>query len=312
MNGAQRHRNIPGLIAGVLALVCAWTTTVSADVTTLGNCDQNYEQCLRDWKDQRMAFLKSEEGYLNLAGLFWLQNGSNTFGSDESNDIVFPGNAAAAIGKFELRDGQVQLIVNTGVEVRHGEKPVRQIVMAGESVAAPITVNHGSLAWTVIQRDNRYAVRLRDFANPVVKNFAPVDYFPASQAHRISAKLHRYEEPRMIRVETVIEGLNYNPWSPGVVRFQIDDEVFELEAYDAGGELFFVFGDQTSGRSTYPAGRFLFAAKPDSDGVTELDFNTAHSPPCAYNDFATCPIASARNRIATPIEAGERYDPAKH
>jgi len=41
-----------------------------------------------------------------------------------------------------------------------------------------------------------------------------------------------------------------------------------------------------------------------------LDFNRAHSPPCAFTDFATCPLPPPQNRLAVPIEAGE-LDPHK-
>jgi uncharacterized protein (DUF1684 family) len=310
MKRMRLHRVATGLSA--LVLTFGWVTTGNADVTTIGGCALSYEQCLSNWKEERLVFLKSEGGYLNLAGLFWLRDGTNTFGSGPGNDIVFPDQAAAAIGTFDLRNGAVKLTVNAEVEVRHMDTPIRSIVMAGDSVKEPVVVRNGTFAWSVIKRDNRFAVRLRDFDNPIMKNFPAIDYYPTSNSSRVSAVLHAYEKPRVISVDTVIEGLNYNPWSPGTVKFEIDGQVFELEAYDAGNELFFVFGDQTSGRGTYPAGRFLYAQKPGSDGVTELDFNTAHSPPCAYNEFATCPIASARNRIAIRIMAGERYDPTGH
>ncbi|RLA29784.1 MAG: hypothetical protein DRR15_15915 [Gammaproteobacteria bacterium] len=312
MMRTRLNKTMSGLTVGALVLGCTLATTGNADVTTISNCKQDYELCLDAWKDERLAFLKSDIGYLNLAGLYWLKEGTNSFGGGAGNDIVFPGKAESSIGTFTLSDGEVRLAVKPEVDVRHMDRPVNHLLMAGESVKDGIVATHGDLAWTVINRDNRFAVRLRDFDSPVVKNFPPIEYYPVSATNRVSAKLHLYEKPRTIRVETVIEGLNYNPWSPGVVKFEIDGETFELEAYDAGGELFFVFGDQTSGRGSYPAGRFLYAKKPDANGVTELDFNTAHSPPCAYNEFATCPIASARNRIATRITAGERYDPAHH
>ena len=310
MKRTRIHRNVLQLSA--LVLTFGWVATGSAEVTTIGTCELNYEQCLSNWKTQRLTFLKSENGYLNLAGLFWLTDGTNTFGGGSANDIVFPDKAAATIGAFDLRDGEVAMSANAEVEVRYQGRPIRSIVMAADSVQEPVVVRSGSFAWSVIKRDNRFAVRLRDFDSPVLKNFPDIDYFPISNSSRVSGVLHPYEKPRVIRVDTVIEGLNYNPWSPGIVKFEIDGQAFELEAYDAGSELFFVFGDQTSGRGTYPAGRFLYAQKPDEGGVVELDFNTAHSPPCAYNEFATCPIASARNRIAIRIMAGERYDPIKH
>ena len=76
--------------------------------------------------------------------------------------------------------------------------------------------------------------------------------------------------------------------------------------------LFIIFADQTTGRETYPAGRFVYTAWPDENGKTILDFNKAYNPPCAFNAFATCPVASPRNRLRTRIDAGETYDPSTH
>ena len=300
------------LSVGILALGFAWLHSASAEVTTAGPCEQDYEQCLNRWKKDRLEFLKSDVGYLNLAGLYWLNEGQNSFGSGPANDLVFPAKAAPSIGTFDLRDGEVSLTVNVDVDVRHLDRLIQHIIMAGASVHDPIVIRHGSFAWNIIERDGKFAVRLRDYENPVLMNFPKIDYYPTSNANRVSGVMRRYEKPRVIRVDTVVEGLDYSPWSPGVVEFEIDGKVFDLEAYDAGNELFFVFGDQTTGRETYPAGRFLYASKPGTDGIIELDFNTAHSPPCAYNDFATCPVASSRNRIAVRIAAGERYQRAIH
>jgi len=311
-SGLQEVSTVKILMPWFFILVFAWGMTSHAEPTTLGACGADYERCLDRWKDDRIEFLKSEAGYLNLAGLYWLKKGDNKFGSDPESDLVFPSEAASSIGIFTLDEGEVRLSVNTGIDAQHQNRPVQHLLMAGESVPTTVTVRSGRYAWTVINRDGKFAVRLRDYESPALLSFRPPDYYPVSATHRLTGTLRRYDKPRVIRVDTVIEGLNYNPWSPGVVEFEIDGQTFSLEAYDAGEELFFVFGDQTSGRETYPAGRFLFAPKPGTDGVIELDFNTAHSPPCAYNDFATCPIASPRNRIATRITAGERYDRTRH
>jgi len=70
-------------------------------------------------------------------------------------------------------------------------------------------------------------------------------------------------------------------------------------------ELFFIFRDQTAGKETYPAGRFLYAPMP-KDGKVVLDFNKAYSPPCAFTAFATCPLPPPQNRLPVRIEAGEK------
>lgn len=286
--------------------------TADSAETAIGRCTVKYEQCLIDWKARRLEFLRGEDGYLNLAGLFWLREGPNTFGSARSNDLVFPGKTKTKLGTFTLRDGQVIMSVDNTYDVSVAGRKVSRTAMRDDTTGVPTVASHGNLNWTIIRRDSQFAVRLRDFEHPALENFPPIDSYPADEAYRVNASLHLYPEPRVIRVDTVIAGLDYNPWSPGVVRFELGGETYELEAYDAGTELFIVFGDRTSGRETYPAGRFLYAQKPGIGGEVTLDFNTAHNPPCAFNEFATCPIASPRNRIPVRIPAGEKSDPAAH
>jgi uncharacterized protein (DUF1684 family) len=168
------------------------------------------------------------------------------------------------------------------------------------------------LAWTVVKRDGRFALRVRDFEHPFVATFGPLPYFDIDPTLRLTANLRRYDEPRIANVGTVIEGLGYHPESPGIVAFDIGNETYELEAYTSGDRLFFVFGDESNRNDTYGAGRFLYADAPGDEGHTVLDFNLAYSPPCAFNDFSTCPVASPRNRLSLRIEAGEKYDSTLH
>jgi uncharacterized protein (DUF1684 family) len=314
MFASLRHRFSNRLSATSMLLVLAilWHSASLADVTTIGPCEAKYAECLQEWKQRRVEFLKSETGYLNLSGLFWLKNGANSFGSAASNSLIFPDSAAAQVGVFELQDDGIIMRVNKNADVRMEGRRVASMSLPDDSQRPTVVITHGSLAWSVIKRDSQYAVRLRDFESPLLTSFGPIIYYPVDPDLRVAGRLELYDEPRVINVGTVIEGLSYNPRSPGVVKFDIGGEQFELEAYDAGGELFFVFGDQTSGRGTYPAGRFLYADAPGPDGEVLLDFNTAHNPPCAFNEFATCPVASPRNRMVTRVEAGERYDSKTH
>jgi uncharacterized protein (DUF1684 family) len=69
------------------------------------------------------------------------------------------------------------------------------------------------------------------------------------------------------------------------------------------GKPMFVFRDATAGE-TYPACRFLFGEDPSDTEIT-LDFNRAISPPCAFTDFAVCPLPPPGNILPFRIEAGE-------
>lgn len=274
--------------------------------------DPEYVAELDAWRAERLSELTGDDGFLNLAGLFWLRPGSSTFGSSDANALVFPDAAAPLLGSFELRDEVVRMTVQPGVDIHVEGLRVNDILMSDDTSENPVVATHGDLAWTVIRRDDRFAVRLRDFDHPALANFSPPQYFPVDEDYRVAAVLHRYASPRQVRVNTVIEGLDYRPESPGVVRFEIGGDRFELETYSTDDGLFMVFGDRTNERESYPAGRFLYADMPDEDGGTVLDFNKAHNPPCAFNDFATCPVASPRNRLPVRIAAGETYDPAWH
>ncbi len=261
-----------------------------------------------EWREWRIERLKMPSGYLNQIGIFWLEPGSYRFGSAATNEVVFGGDAPAEIGVFIVTDSGVSMRVNSGVDVRSEGEPVAEIDVLADTTDSPVTLSLGSLSWAVVERDGRYAVRLRDFEHPFVATFGPLPYFDIAPELRVEAKLIRYAEPRIANVGTVIEGLGYHPESPGVVEFEIDGTAYELEAYTSGDELFYVFGDLSNRDATYGAGRFMYSATPGDDGITVLDFNKAYSPPCAFNDFSTCPVASPRNRLPIRIEAGEKFD----
>lgn len=265
-----------------------------------------------EWRDMRIANLKKPEGFLNQIGLVWLEPGRYTFGGAASNDIVFDGGAPAEIGEFIVADDGVTMKVLPGVEVHHDGEPVDEILIVDDTQENPVMVSLGSLAWSVVNRVGRFGVRIRDFEHPFVASFGPLPYFDIDPGLRVNAVLRRYPEPRTANVGTVIEGLGYHPQSPGAVEFEIAGKRYELEAYTSGDRLFYVFGDQTNRDDTYGAGRFLYSSTPGEDGKLVLDFNKSYSPPCAFNDFSTCPVASPRNRLPIRIEAGEKYDEKFH
>jgi uncharacterized protein (DUF1684 family) len=93
--------------------------------------------------------------------------------------------------------------------------------------------------------------------------------------------------------------------SPGLLVFKLNGQEYTLQPVTEDGELFIMFRDLTTGKTTYPAGRFLYADLPQNDQVT-LDFNKAFNPPCAFTTFATCPLPPSQNRLKIAIPAGEQ------
>jgi len=271
-----------------------------------------YEQDVLDWRTGRLERLLAPTGYLNQIGLHWLEPGVYVIGSDPGSDIVVPATAAARIGELHVGDDGARLVVTEGVEVLQDGQAVTDIAMPADTSGTVVSVSHGSLAWKVIERGGKLAIRIRDFEHPFVENFGPLPYYEIDPALRVTARLEPYAEPRTITVDTVIEGFQQYPVAPGVATFELDGQQFELEPTISGDQLFFVFGDATNRDETYGAGRFVYADAPGEDGVLTLDFNQSYSPPCAFNDFSTCPIASPRNRLSVAIEAGEKFSKELH
>ena len=96
----------------------------------------------------------------------------------------------------------------------------------------------------------------------------------------------------------------------GFLRFTLMGEPMSLGAFVPEGtqnisELFVPFADDTSGKETYPAGRYL-NLEPRSTGLYQIDFNYAYNPYCAYNKEYECPYPPPTNRLKIPIRAGEK------
>src|SRR6056297_2264212 len=120
----------------------------------------------REWQENRMERLQSESGWLNLAGLFWLEEGINTFGSDSANHLVFPQPFPGDCGALVLHDGQVTLRVNYGVHITANGKPVSEMRLKNDHQEETTRLAYEQFRWFIIRRGDRFAVRLRNLEHP--------------------------------------------------------------------------------------------------------------------------------------------------
>lgn len=268
--------------------------------------DPAYVSEVNSWHAQRIESLKGPSGWLNIAGLFWLNDGMNSFGHDGDNALVFPTPMdVAKAGYFSLENGLVRQTLMPGVTITRDGVPVPAsfIIFHPDSSRQPV-MEYGTLRWFIIKRDTRYGVRLRDLNHPGVQQFAGIDRFPVDARWKVTA---RWEETpgRTIPITNVLGQTTPQP-APGVVVFSLEGKEFRLDALDEGSdELFIIFGDVTNARETYGSGRYLYVPKPQS-GFVEVDFNRAENPPCAFTEFATCPLPPAQNVMDIAILAGEK------
>jgi uncharacterized protein (DUF1684 family) len=265
-----------------------------------------YRQEIEDWHQKRLQSLRNPEGYLSLVGLFPLVAGDNRFGSTADNDLVFPATAPAHAGVFVLETGAVRLQVAEGVEITADGATVTSAVLRSDADGGPTVLTMGSLRFYVIERAGDLFVRLKDIESEALRKFEGIDRFPVDAAWRIEARFEPYDPPKRVMVPNQL-GKEFEEDCPGRAVFEVGSESYSLEPTSASnGQLFFVFGDGTSGRETYGGGRFLYTDPPSKDGIVFLDFNKAYNPPCVFSPFATCPLPREDNRLTLRIEAGEK------
>ena len=266
---------------------------------------------IEQWNAARINALKQADGWLNLEGLFWLKKGVNSFGSSSVNDLVFD-NAAFPkhVGDFIYDNGKVFWKASKTEKIAIKDKSGVDVADDGTlnlltAIEGTYTSQWKDFVWIVIQREDKVGLRFRNLKAKSLLEFKGIERFPVDAKWRIKAKvIPQNQNPLMIMN---VLGQNTAQKHGGQLVFEIEGTTYRLDAIDEGGiRLFVTFADATSGKTTYGSGRFIELDKPDAEGFTYIDFNKAYNPPCAFTEFATCPLPPPQNRLSIAIPAGEK------
>jgi len=256
-----------------------------------------YQDSILEWRKNRDAALRKPDGWTSLAGLFWLHEGANSFGADPASDVPLPSGPAHA-GTFELHSGQIAATMDGQTRVLTPDS--KDVVTVGRLNLWPI------------KRGDRYGIRLKDPDSEYRRSFRGIQYFPIDEKYRITAKW--VAAPRQIPILNVL-GQTEPSENPGYAVFELagkEMRLYPIIEEPGDQQLFYIFRDLTTGKETYPAGRFFYSAMP-KDGQVVLDFNKAYNPPCAFTPYATCPLPPKENYLPARIEAGEKtYHAEQH
>jgi uncharacterized protein len=247
------------------------------------------------WHKEHEDRLAAPDGFLAITSINWLSetparfaDAPGAWSADDSGVSVLLGDGEA----LEL-DGAV-------IRGRHhfGRIPERGGVFPSDA----------SGVYEVARRGGNDILRPRHPDNQVRTGFHGTPAYAPDPRWVIRGRYQPFAAPRDTTVGSVVEGLSHVYAAPGVVEFEVDGQPLALTAFNgvAPGSLHILFTDETSGVTTYPANRSLRVAAPDADGTVVLDFNRATNLPCAYTEFATCPLPPAGNRLPVAVEAGER------
>ncbi len=250
------------------------------------------------WHCARERELAAPHGWLSLRSLQWL--------------TPEPSPVAGVSGRWSATPDGVVLTAAPGDDlvVRSVREPRR---VDGTVTLHPVDgqpgtlIEHGDLVIEVVRRTDAHALRVRDPAAVTRTTFTGVPAFPVDERWVLEAVYRPYVEPRTVTVGAVVDGLSHFPTAVGDVTFSVDGQEQRLVAL-AGpdGGLSLHFRDTTSGVSTYAGGRILKIGAPGVDGELTLDLNRVVNLPCAFTDFATCPLPPAANTLTVAIEAGEQ------
>jgi uncharacterized protein (DUF1684 family) len=275
--------------------------------------EANWRRDLLTWRDLQAKKLQAPDGWLSLAGLEWLNEGDNMFGSASDNRIRIQADVAAHLGVLRLSKNAVSL-VSPSVGFPQGllldGHPPRAQVLASEET--PNILTDGTLSMVVIHRGDGYALRLKDSHSSARLHFRGLKWYAPNEKYRVSARWIPYAPAKIVKIPTIL-GTTIEMPVPGVAEFLLAGQTLRLEPVlesPKGTELFFILRDTTSRTMTYGAARFLYTTFPDQGlnkpGKLWLDFNRLENPPCAYTAYATCPLPPPQNRLTIALPAGEQ------
>lgn len=285
----------------LFAAIVAATAVPAAEIPPAGD----HAAKVMEWRAARDQRLREPDGWVSLIGLHWIEPGAHRVGSGPDNDIVI-GAGPAHLGTLRREGGAIRFALADGVDATIGEGAAREAELASDRSGAPTLVRTGSVSFLVIERSGRFALRVRDAQAKTLTGFLGMDYYPIDASWVVTGRWEPHPAGTTIPIADVIGTLEPTP-NPGAFVFERDGKTHRLEAVEGGpGQVWFIFADRTSGKTTYGAGRFLYAPAPAPGSATiTVDFNLAYNPPCVFTPYATCPLPPPENRLDLAVTAGE-------
>jgi uncharacterized protein (DUF1684 family) len=269
--------------------------------------DKNYIESVIQRRTQReKRLVATPRNWFSLAGLFPLNQGENNIGGDSDRAIVLSGLKTSLLAVVEMSGNQVVIHVKSQELSINGETETARKLNSDHD-EKPDIISVGSNQIMLIQRGEKFFLRVWDTQSERAKNFRGLNYFAIDEKWRIDADFQLFSEPRILPIEDVI-GTKYDVKYIGKANFKLSNIQCSLIAEEEEDGLFFSFKDLTSLDSTYPAGRYMLT-EPVKNGQVTLDFNLSVNWPCAYTPYATCPLPPFENHLKVRIEAGEKKYP---
>ena len=267
---------------------------------------KTYRQTIQEGRAERNEGIRRENGWLALAGLFWLKLGKNRIGSDPACEIQLPARVPADVGYFEFNGKSVTVHAASGQKLSINGKQMEFSIMQPDIADDPSYITLYDIRLVVIQRGVRMGIRMWDNQSDKRASFPARTWYDIEESFRVPGTYTPYDRPKTVFFPD-LTGEKTESTVDGYLTFNFNGKTYTLDAtLDSEAELFVRFKDPTSETETYPTGRYMIVNF-DKDGKADVDFNYAYNPPCAFTDFATCVFAPEQNHLDFPVIVGETY-----
>lgn len=263
-------------------------------------------------RDHDAAWLKSDpQSYLaSVARVDFGDKAALAVGAAADNDVRLPGvqphhlkvTADAQGFRVEAVDAAATFTVNKSTE------PVR------EAAVGPGSLGVGRFRLR-LSHQGFPAIIVFDPRSPRFKEYHGMRYFPIDLSYRFVARLVPDPSAQKVTIQSTHSAAR-TAERVGWFDLTIHGQRVRLAAtrlLEPGAgpdDLSILFRDATTGRESYPVGRYVDPEK-RPDGAYVIDFNEAYNPACAFSDFYNCPIPPKENYLTIPIRAGAQ-DPLYH
>jgi uncharacterized protein (DUF1684 family) len=273
--------------------------------------NDEYQNSVLKWRQEVDNNIRRENGWLALAGLFWLRKGTNVIGSDRESDILLPKRAPDRLGIFEFDGNNVTLNVQANLPVEVNGVATTSALLDADQEDVPSFITFSDMRMVVLRRSKGIGIRVWDNAREERRTFPSRQWYPVKEEFRVPATYTRYETPKIVKMPDILGAILDEP-RQGFVSFELYGKKHELMVEELPDRRLFVqFMDLTNQDRTYPSGRYHYTDAHEN-GKVVVDFNKAYSPPCAFTDYATCTFPPQENHLDVAIEAGEIFSGARH
>jgi len=274
--------------------------------------NEEYINSVNKWRQEVNNNLRRENGWLALAGLFWLRHGENIIGSAPDSDIRLPARAPRRLGTFEFDGNNVMLNVEIDLPVEVNGVATNLALLDADQEDVPSFITFNDMRMVVVRRSKGVGIRLWDNTREQRRTFPPREWYPVKEEFRIPARYTRFEQMKIVKMPDILGAVQDEPIH-GYVTFQFDGQIHELiVTEEPDHRLFIQFMDLTNGDPTYPSGRYHYTDAYREGQEFFIDFNKAYNLPCAFTEYATCTFPPPENHLKVAIEAGEIYPGYHH